>query len=345
MANIGSGLDAQFGLVLEGTVGTRTTVTRFYEINDASLALSPTFLQSSGIRAGKRFRRAAQVGISRRTALGDINLPVTMLNMGYLWKLLIGSTATAVVASGTAYKQVHIPGTTFTGISATMQLGKPEPATGTICPFTYNGCKVTAWELSVKDGTEANLKLTIDAWDEDQSTTLAVASYVANNDVWNFADASNFKMGGTATTATGECTIAGGSAVLSTVTSFTLTGTNHFATDRYGLGNAGTKREQLESDFCEVTGQFEGEFNKTQFTTPFLAGTTVPIQLEFIGPAIGATGFNTTLSIIVPAAKFMQMPVAIPGADILTVKGDFTAFDDEVNAPLQVKLINTDTVV
>src|SRR5215831_1832283 len=225
MANIGSGLDAQFGLKLETTVGTPITVDRFFEVTDANPTLNPTYIQSDGIKSGKRFRRVAQVGISKRTAGGDVTMPMTKKNQGMLWKLLIGSAGTAVLDGTTAYKQIHTPGTTTKGISATMQVGKPEPATGTIQAMTYKGSKITDWEVDIADGAETMLKFTFDAWDEDASTALAAASYIANNDTWNFADATVFTLGGTASTAAGEVSISGGTTVASVITSFTLKGT------------------------------------------------------------------------------------------------------------------------
>ena len=346
MAGIGSGLDAQFGVKIESVVGTgESAVTRFYEITDADPTLTPTYIASDGIRAGARFRRIAQVGISKVSAGGTFTLPFTKKNMGYLFKPILGSVATAAVHSGgtLAFDQIHKPGA-LRGISFTSQVGKPEPATGTVVPFTYNGCKVTDWEIDIADGSETMLKFTVDAWNETSATALTAASYIAGNDTWNFADVSTFKIGGTPTTAAGLCSIAGGSAIASVVTSFTLKGTNTMAIDRYGVGNAGIKAEQLETDFCAISGDFSGEFNKAQFYDHFQAGDTVALQIDHVGEII-ETATHYTMSIIVPAAKITDHSASVSGPGLVSVSGTFTAYDDEVNAPVQIYLISTDVVV
>lgn len=341
---MGSGLDSQMGIVPETTVGTLVTVNRFFEIVSADLALNPTYIESAGIKAGKRFKRSAQVGISRRTTAGTIVMPLTTKNQGILWKPLIGSTAAAVLIAGSAYKQVHIPGTTMKGVSSSIQLGKAEPETGTVVPFTYNGCKVTEWSVTVDEGAEVMLSMTIDGWDEVTTTGLATATYVAGNDTWNFADCSLFKVGGTASTAAGECSIAGGSSVASAVTNLTLTCANHFATERYGLGNAGIKREQIENDFSEITGSFTGDFNKAQLYDNFNTGATVPIQFDLIGPIISGAD-NYRASFIIPACKITAAAPTISGPDLVQIQGTFKGYDDETNAPIQVKLVSTDTTI
>lgn len=341
---IGSGLDAQFGIVPEVTVGTPVVVNRFFEITSADLALDPTYLESAGIKPTKRFKRAAQVGISRRTTAGTIVMPLTTKNQGILWKPLIGSTAAAVLIAGSAYKQVHVPGTTFKGVSSTIQLGKPEPETGTVVPFTYNGCKVVEWSITIDEGAEVMLSMTIDGWDEVTTTALAAATYVAGNDTWNFADCSVFTIGGTASTTAGEVSIAAGASVASAVTNLTITGTNHFATERYGLGSAGIKREQIENDFCEITGSFTGDFNKAQLYDNFNTGVTVPIQADLVGPIIsGADRYRA--SFIIPACKITAAAPTISGPDLVQIQGTFKGYDDETNAPLQVKLVSTDIAI
>jgi Phage tail tube protein len=341
----GTGLDSQFGMKLESVVGTQVTVDHFYEITAADALLQPTYIESSGVRAGKRFKRVAQVGISRKTVSGSISIPVTMKNMGMIWKWMLGSTGTPVQIGGTtAYKQIHTPGATLMGISATMQLGRPQPSDGTVVPFSYKGCKVTDWEFSVSDGAEAALKITIDGWDEDTATALTAASYTASNDTWNFADCNIFSLGGSVATAGGEMTITGATAISSAITSLTITGTNHLAVDRYGLGNAGVKREQLENDFCTITGSFDGDFNKSQIYDLSAAGTTTAIELDLTGPTI--SGANKYLCrMIMPAVKFSNPSADISGPDLVSQKGDFTAYDDETNAPFEVKIVSTDTAL
>ena len=341
---IGSGLSSQFAMKSEVTPGTYLAPDRFFETTDMDGDADLTYIEGSGLKSGARFKRLAQVGISRVSASGTATLPMTMKNMGILWKYMIGSTATAVQISTTsAWKQIHNPGTTFTGISTTIQEGKPDAA-GTIQPFSFTGSKITDWEITIADGEETKLKLTWDAWNCVTSQTLVATSYVTVNDTWNFADCNIFKLGGTASQSAGETIITAGAAVATAVKSFTLAGTNHFATDRYGLGNAGTKLEQIENDFCEITGSFSGELNIAQMRVPFIAGSTVPIQIDSTGPVISGAN-NYLLSFIIAGAKLTEYSSSVSGPDLIDCSGTFRAYDDEVNPVLQTKIVSTDVAV
>src|SRR5439155_11090690 len=119
--------------------------------------------------------------------------------LGLLIKNMIGSSGTTTVIGATAaYQQIHIPGDLY-GKSMTIQIGKPEPGTGTVRPFAYLGCKCSQWEMSVSDGEHLKLSTTWDGRDEDTSTGLATASYASGAGLFNFSHAT-LKLGGTATT-------------------------------------------------------------------------------------------------------------------------------------------------
>ncbi|WP_346131371.1 phage tail tube protein [Nonomuraea roseola] len=129
------------------------------------------------MQAGLKYKRASRVTKSRVTAGGDIELPIATRGMGLLFKHMLGSTGVpTVIASTTAYRTVHIPVGKL-GLGLTIQVGRPEAATGLVRPFTFRGCKITEWEFSLSDNDVANLKLSVDAMDESTVTALAAASY------------------------------------------------------------------------------------------------------------------------------------------------------------------------
>jgi hypothetical protein len=346
MAGIGSGLDTQFGIAIEDFFGVAKTPNAFFEVTDVSATLTPTYLEGSGIRPGKRFKRIAQVGISKVTAAGDVTMPLTMSGMNPWWKLALGSTATAVdLGDGKSFGTTHVPGSTMLGLSATLQVVKSEPYTGNLVPFTYNGCKVTDWELSIADGAETNLKVTIDGVNEVATFPTANASYLAGNDTYNFANVTAFKVGGTPHTSAGFTSIAGGSAVASVVSSLTLKGVNTFDVARFGVGNAGYKSEQIEQDFVAVTGDFAGEFNQAQFYNSFVAGSTVPIEIDMSSTPVLIPGSTRpwSLSIVIPAAKITAHALPVSGPGLIAVSGTFTVYDNEVDPPIQIYMVSTDS--
>jgi hypothetical protein len=215
--------------------------------------------------------------------------------------------------------------------------------------------KCTDWEFSCSDNQIAQLKVTCDGQTElTTGQTLAVASYPTPNGLFSFADAKNFKLGGTATTTSGETTVASGSAVASRVTGITLTGSTPMNVTRYGLGNAGLKGEPIENAIPTITGTLTTEFfSRAEFYDVFKANTTQPMQLDFSHmDAAGndAGGVNNgpnpyLLSFILPSVRFKTAAVNIGGPDVVPQSVGFQAYDDGSgsNPVIQVKIVSRES--
>lgn len=345
MPAYGSGLSAQVGLKAETTVGTAVTVDKFYEFLSEGLSWEATWQRSAGLRAGQGYVRTGRMIQTAYSASGDLVVEhADRGGMGTLWKHALGTVATipVVIGATTAYKQIHVPGSK-TAMGLTVQVGRPQ-TDATVRPFTYRGCKVTQWEFSCSDGEIAQLSLSLDGWQEDTATTLATASYNTSSSVFNFAHATSLKLGGTATTAAGETTIASGVATTTVFRGVTLTGETPMAVDRRGLGNSGVKREQIENDRPTVTGTLDGEFtSRTEIYDLVKSGASTAFELVFdTGVAAGA-GNNYSLSFIMPAVKFSSGTVNVDGPDIIGQSVNFEATDDGTNPVIQVKIVSTDS--
>lgn len=340
----GSGLDAQLMVGAEVTWGTGVTPDHAYEFNDEGLKLDPTFLEPTGLRAGLKYKRASRVSISRKSVSGDVTLEHSTKGMGLLWKhALASSVTTPTTLTSPATEQVHTPGD-FRGKGLTVQVGRPEPSSGTVKPFTYAGCKVSSWELSVSDNGIPTLKLTFDGRSEATATALAAASYPSGAKVFSFANAT-LSLGGTAATASGKTTVTGGTAVATVVTEVSVSGSAPMATDRYGIGNAGLKSEQLENDTPTITGSLNAEFNKAELYDHFTNNDTLPLVLTLTGDPIGASGSNDTLEVILPAVKLKAASPNVGGPDIVSMSTDFEAYSDETNPPIQVRIVSGDVAL
>lgn len=342
----GTGLDAQIGMKTETTVGTQVVVDRFFPFDSAEVVMEPSYIEGTSIRAGKKYKSVNQVGIARRTVTGKVQVPVTYKNFGWFWRHFIGSTGTAVVVpAGTlAFDQYHTPGG-LRGQSFTMQVGKPEASTGTVKPFTYFGCKVTDWDLTFADNALTQCSFSVDGWNQDSVSALTTATYITSNPQWSFADVTTFKLGGTPSTAAGKTTIAGGTAVTSVVSQVVLSGKNTMATDRFGLGNAGIKKEQLETDFTAISGTFSAEFNSADFQGAFEAGTTTSLQIDSISTPVIEGTTHYLLSVILPSIKITKAPAVVSGPGLVAVSGEFMVYDpdDGSNPPIQIHIVSTDT--
>lgn len=367
----GGGLSASLGVVVEGTVGTEATVNAWYEFLDESLQQTPTYLDSAGLKAGQAYKRAARTQISKYDVSGDITLEhfdrgfsaATGRGMGFWWKHALGQNTVSVIGTGAAYKQIAIPAAKD-GLSFTTQIGRPQASSPyTSNAFTYRGCKVQGWEFTCSDGELAKLKLTLDGWRENTATGLVSPTFSGTGyqaGIFSFADVGtgNFTLGGTATTSTGtasETSVAGGTAVTTVVKGITITGATPLASERYGFGSAGTKKEQIQNAIPTITGSLDAEFtNRTEIYDLFANNTTTALVLGFThyingvdaAGVTGGTGANPyLLSFIMPAVKFKTGQVKLSGADILGLTVGFEAYDDGANPPIQVKLVSQDQLI
>src|SRR5712691_12783109 len=362
MPTYASGLSAQVGTVAETTYGTAVTVTRFWEFLSENFQFAPTWLDGMGLKAGQAFNRSSRTVQSQFDVNGDITMEhtdgsvasVAADSMGWWWKQALGSTITTpTLVLGTAFKQIHTPGSKA-GFSSTIQVGRPQISGVTVQPFTYTGCKVTDWEFSCNDNQIAQLKATVDGRNESTAVALAAASYPAPNGLFSFAHATNFKIGGTATTASGETTVASGVAVGSVVTGVVITGSTPMKVDRFGLGNAGLKNEPIENAIPTITGTLTTEFfSRTEFYDVFKTSGTTVLQVDFTkfdaagndanGVAAGPNPYR--LSFILPAVKFKTADVTIGGPDVIPQQVAFQAYDDGggSNPVIQCKLVSKES--
>lgn len=335
----GTGIDAQLMFGQESTWGTPVTPTRALEFNSESLKRDITWLEPVGLRAGIAFKRTSRMLQSRFSVSGDVELDIATLGMGMLVRNMLGSaTTTTTLIAGTAYKQIHTPGG-FVGLGLTAQVGRPEPG-GTVRPFTFAGCKIPKWEINLKDNSTPSLKLTVDGKSESTVTALATPSYLASS-VFTFQQAT-LKLGGTPSTASGETTIAGGTTVATIVKDITISGDTPLAVDRYGIGNAGLKAEQIgPNGIPTVTGKLGAEFSKTEFYDLYTAGTATALQFDLTGSVIG--GANSYLfSVILPSVLLKNAAPTVSGPDIVQMSTDFEAGSNGTDPVIQIKIVSTE---
>jgi hypothetical protein len=337
----GTGLDAQLGYKLETTPGTAVTVDKFIEFNNEGLEFDPGFIEPEGLRTGVKYKRGSRLVQSRKSVSGPFSLNHSTRDMGALWKTAIGSSvASPTLVLGSAYKQVHQTGD-LRGVSLTLQVGRPEPSTGTVKAHTYAGCKFSGWEFSVSDNEVCKLSFDVDGFDEATATALATAAYDTGAEEFNFAQCSAFSLGGSITGTT-ELAYSGGTAVTSVVRSLSIKGSNALANERYGLGNAGLKKEQLENGIPVITGSMEVEYLQSEFYTPFKANTSTSLYVKFEGSVISGTDKNT-LEFVIPQIKIKKAPYKVGGPDLVTGTVEFEVYANDTNNPFQVKLISADS--
>ena len=319
---IGSGLSAQLGLALENVYGTGVTPTRFHEFNSADLKVEPGTLESRG--SGQIVLRTGRSRRYARSAGGPIDLDFMNKGMGYLLKLMFGTSVVAQVGSTAEYTQTHtLPTSTGgAGVSATMQRGIPTVG-GTVVPWTFTGCKMTQWELSNAVDGNLNLKATIDARPvSDHATSLAVASYPADLVPLAFLGAA--------------VTLGGASADLRSIS---ITHNRALATDRRFLGNS--KKEPIANGEWQIGGTLDKEFEDTDLYDLFIAGTPAALVATWAYGEIGATGNPYKLEITIPEIRYDGETPSVSGSDIVTQRVPFKALYNGTD-PIITAVYHTD---
>ena len=343
--SIASGLGATFGVAAETTVGTFTSTSmRWPPFLKESLKKKPHIIQSAALHGSGLYELGARRAYTTRTVDGTVDLEITDRQLGIFFQQMLGSSATATqIGATTAYQQVHTPGDTV-GKSMSMQVGRPQ-TNGTVQPFSYNGVKVTDWEISVKTNQIATFNLTLDAWDEATGTAYVAPSYLTPPaNVLKFSDASLI-LGGTVTTTSGVASLSGGSTAAA-AEDVTIKGTNALKVDRFFLGSAGIKAEQLANQFRKITGSATFEFqNLTDVYNAFAAQTPTALQLTFTGSQIGTSGHNASLQILIPTVFFDEGPPVVEGPDVLKQAVTFTGLDDGTDPVIQFTYVSADTTV
>jgi hypothetical protein len=323
---IGSGIGSQLGIATETTFNNSVTVTRFYEFTSENLQYNKKTAVGMGLRAGGQLPRSQRRVVVTTDAGGDIVLDLPTRGLGLLLSHAMGSAPSAVTTTTGVYSYTFTLGDVY-GRSLTAQVGVPQYG-GTVTPKTISGAKIQSWELSAPNAGIATGKFTLDGASFTTSTSLATASYSPISNLFNFSQ--------------GAITVAGSSVV--NIKDFTLTVDNTLKQDRYNLGNAGIKAEQVINGFRKVSGKMTAEFTDTTLLNAFLADTTTALVLTFTGAVI-AGGQNEKLTITIPAAKFNADTPNVASPGVIDLAMTFDAYDDGTNQPLTIVYQTADSAL
>lgn len=307
------GLSAQFGMVDEATFGVPPTVSRFLEFNNETLDQSIARIDSSGLRVGRKVLRSSQWVPGKKNVTGDVEFEWQQQGMGLLLKHSFGSIVSSqpnVGSNPTVWEHKATVGQ-IDGKSFTCQVGMGD-VTGNQRAFTYSGCKISKWDLSVAVDGLLLFKPTIDGISESTSIALAAATYAANTNPLSFVGATITMPGG----ATGN------------VSKFDLTGDNGLSLARYFLSGAGaqTKKEQLEEGLRPYAGSLDVEFTDLTAYNLFVNGTMGIMTAFFEGANISGS-YNYALELTMSGVRFDGKTPDVSGPKIVVQTMPFVALD------------------
>lgn len=316
-----SGVISQLGTVDEVTYGTPVTVTKFHEIVDENIQGQYARIESSSLRAASRVQRSDRWALNPKGASGPVQLEVMSKGFGFWLKHMMGSVVTTGPTETTAYNHSGRVAA-LTGDSFTLQVGRPDIA-DVIRPFTYEGGKITGWELSNSVDGFLMCRLDCDFEAEGTATGLATASYPTGMEILNF-------VGGLITV--------GGSNF--DATDITIRANNNLKTDRYFIRQNSLKKEPLENGAREYSVSMTCEFvdlvtyNRVAATTNAAAMGDVVAKWEG-GLLAGATTIKAGLHCTMDTVRFDAFGPAVQGPELLTATLEGRVLDESgANGPV-----------
>jgi hypothetical protein len=319
-----TGLAAQFGIKAQADYDTPATVDRFYEFESESIDTDVGIIRVPQLGGG-RFLRSDRRKAYIRGAKGSVSMVVMNKGFGLLLEHCIGQNT---ITGGSANKtHTIIPEANgLQGKALTVQVGRPDSA-GTVQPFTFQGCKVTDWELKCAVDDALRLSATFDAKTVVTGTALATLSLPATIEPFIFTEG--------ALTINGSTTFVKGASIK---------GSNGLFTDRRGLTN--TKKEPLAVGSAGITGSLECEFESLTNYAAWVAGTVVAnLVLTFTSATIiPTTAAPYSLTITIPAIAYNGKNPAVGGPDVVMQPLEFEALNNGTDPVITVAIVTSDTV-
>lgn len=321
--SIKTGIAAQLMAKAESAYGTPVTVDRTYEF--VSESLKTDVVKVDGFQIGQgRFLKNDRTKTVVRGASGAIDFIVLNKNFGLLFEHAIGQN-TITGASANKTHTIIPDAAALQGKSLTVQVGKPDVA-GTVQPFTYEGGKITDWELKCAVDGPLHFICNFDFENVLTATALATASYVATQEMFIFSEGA-LTIGGTTTF----------------VKDASIKGKNGLNTGRRGLTN--TKKEPLATGIVDyLTGNLVCEFESLAAYAAFIAGTQAQLILTFtLATVIPTTAVVYSLTITIPKIEYTGESPVVGGPDIVMQNLPFRGLYDGSNAIITIVAVNGDT--
>lgn len=296
------GINTQLGVKTESTWGTAVTVDRFFPLLSENITETVDKLESDARRAGLFVQRSDISIPIYKGSSGTLEIPIMSKSFGFWLVHLLGTVATAG-PTDSAYTHTGTVGSLY-GDSFTAQVNRPFHDSGSNQAFTWEGGKVTSWEITCGVDEEAKLSAECDFENYATGTSLASASYASGLELLSWAhSASTLTIGGTTVP----------------VTSFKVSCDNALKTDRHYIRGSGLKKEQVQAGYRDISWELTADWDSTTQYSRVLASTNSGQYAEIIvtlkAPTLIGTSSYPALVITIPAARFDNIDIDNSGMD------------------------------
>lgn len=332
---IGSGLAGQVGAAAESTFGTYVAATRFYEPTaEVSFGLTKIVQQGGGVAAGRFAQPGTMRVVTGKGGTGTLTVEGRQSKLGVLLQHAFGSTPTPTQQNtSTGYLQAHTLADNF-GKSLSIQSGVPD-VTGTVRPYSFLGCKVTAIEFACAMDELLSVTIEFDFRDVTEAQVLATASYTAGQKPFAWDDFA-LKLG----TYGSEASIQG-------VRGFTCRLERPQDVDRRYAGNAGLKSEPIMNEWVVTSGTIEADYyTKADLADRFAADTSTAAIFSFedLSSSLGGTPtIYPKLDLRVSQMFLNEGTPKLNGPGVVTTSYTFVGQNDLTNPVVACNYISTDT--
>lgn len=339
---MGTVLDSSIGLKKETTYGAAVTVDSFLEFIDEDFSWTPTFSQTATQRYGSRLARADRRVLTKEESGGSINLELFTKGLGKLFEAALGGASSTLI-SGTGYQQLFTPTATDFLPSYTIQKGVPLLG-GATSPQTFAGSVCSGFELTAGLASIPTVKFSFKSKSVDTGAAFATPSYIANNQLFSFVNASII-LGGTVVPPTTTALATGGTAVAD-IRDFALTWDNGLDEDGWFLGGGGKRGRKNALGMRSGTGTLTAEYDNNVLRDAFLAQSDLALVLTFALTTPISAGVFPTFQVTIPNVRLEGELPKSNGGSVVAQSVGFTVLDNGVTAqPLYVAIVTPETAI
>ena len=320
-------LDQACSVGVESTYGSpQLSTVRSFEIKSDTFARDVEYIQSVGLRRDMQTIRSDRDDTVSLGATGSLELDVQNKGLGMLLQHFLGAVSGPTQQGATAaYKTVASTNDVGPAGSYTIQVSRAD-SSGTLRPFTYEGCVATGFSIAQEIGSPLNLNISYDAENEQVSSGEATPSYPSSTEVFNYTD----------------CVIAIDGVAATNFTSFSVEGDLGMRLDRRFLKGSATKSQPLRSSVPSYTGSIAAEFASLTDYNKFVAGTTFSINASWNGSSI-VSPYNYEIVVEIPVAKFTGSTPVASLDDLTVIDLPFIVLDGGSSAAMTINYTSTDT--
>jgi hypothetical protein len=318
--------DTALHLGVEGTYGTKATLSRSFEVLADDFSTNVENVMSDGFRAGKQTHRSNNFATFQKGGSGSVELDFRSEGTGLLLDGLLGaSVAPTLVGAATAYKQTYT--STVGGSSDSYSIQMVRGTTSGTQVFDYLGCVPTGFEFSNSVDEFLKMNIDFDVASVATGASAATAAYVDTGVQLHWQHA--------AITVDGDTVCP---------RSWSFSGDLAVDTDRYRLCSNGVKSQPARVGTAEYSGSFEIDFEDLTLYTDMVQANVVPIVFTYQADEI-ETGFYHELKITLPACRINNANPTANNGDYSSLAVDFGVLHNGTDDAVKIELTSTETSI